>query len=220
MAARLSVTRTTRQRPALGLAALIAIAVAGVIVLLATGGSGTGASRSGRSRADRAIARPISTPIAAGMATFTDPAARFAISYPASWTRLVSTDRQIPLLVAAPGHSEAMLVRVTHLGLAAGPITQGQLPALRPLTNRLVDADARVRLLQPPAEVRLGGLPGWAYAYTAANGAHGTRIGHVHYFLFAGGTLIALVFQVGDAGHLGAVAPALARIAASFRTVG
>jgi hypothetical protein len=45
------------------------------------------------------------------------------------------------------------------------------------------------------------------------------RIGHVHYFLFTGGTLIALVFQVGDAGHLGAVAPALARIATTFRTV-
>lgn len=211
-------TRTTRQRPAIGLAALIAIAAAGLIVLLATGGTRTGAT-AGRSHPARTIARPATTSIAAGRTTFTDSGARFAISYPAGWTRLVSSDPQVPLLVAAPGHTEALLIRVSHLGLAARRITQSQLPALRPLTNRLVHTNPRVRLLQPPAEVKLGGLAGWAYAYTTTSGAHGARIGHVHYFLFSGGTLIALVFQVGDAGRLSALAPALARIAGTFRTV-
>ena len=204
-------TPATRQRSTLGLVALVAIAVLGVIVLLATGGAGTRAHR-------RPIARPTTTPIVSGTRTFTDPAARFAISYPASWTRLVSPDASVALLVAAPGRSEAMLVRVTHLGLVNRRITLSQLPTLRPLTDRLVHADSGVRLLQPPAEVQLGGVPGWAYAYTAASGPNGARIGHVHYFLFAGGTLIAIVFQVGDAAHMAALAPALARIARTFRT--
>lgn len=183
------------------------ILVVGLALLLV---DATGSSQPRRARAvigGRALT--------SGLTRFSDPAAGFAISYPSDWASRATATAQLPLLVSSPGGAEALLVRVTDLGLTARHVTLRQLPDLLPLTNRLVNADPRAHLLQRPATVDLGGLPGYAYVYTEA-AARGPRLAHVEYFLFSGPTMIALVFQVSRASRLTADGRALARIAATF----
>jgi hypothetical protein len=141
----------------------------------------------------------------------------FSISYPRGWTRLPSTDPQVALLATSPGRALALLVRVIPLGLSVTHVGLPQLPTLRPLTDRLVHADRGIELLQPPAEVDIHGLVGWAYVYTERDAVTRHRVAHVHYFIFRGPTLLALVFQVAEANRLRNLAPSLARIAATLR---
>jgi hypothetical protein len=201
--ARLTPALRPRARLALG-AGVLALAAAGIL-------AATLAARGpGRSEA------PIGAPRASAPVRF--HADGFSIAYPPTWTRVPSGDPQVALLVRAPGGGEALLVRMTQLALAVPRVRRAELPVLRALTDRLVHADPGVHLVQPPAEVLIDGVPGWAYAYTEAGPSGGTRLAHVHYFLFAGRTLVALVFQVSRPSRLRTVSPSLATIAASFRT--
>jgi hypothetical protein len=147
-------------------------------------------------------------------------ALRLSLRFPRAWRRVASSDPQVPLLIASPGDADALLVRITSLGLGVHQVTLAQLPTLKPLTDRLIAADRRTRLLGPPVEVDIDRLPGYAYVYTLPSAAASARSAHVHYFLFDGPTVIALVFQVADARRLHAVAPALARIAATLTVSG
>jgi hypothetical protein len=228
-------TAVAGRRRAFALAgAVLGVAVVVVVLLVSAGGGGSAAPRRGAAerspgalRALTPAAAPAATPgvapparstatTAAGLTRFHDGTLGFSITYPSSWRRLSSGDPQVPLLASSPGGAEALLVRTTHLGLTVGAVTMGELPKLLPLTNRLVHADPGVHLLLPAAEVRLGGLPGYAYVYTEAGSARGARIAHVHYFLFSGPALIALVFQVSNASRLTAVSPVIERIARTF----
>jgi len=202
----------TRDATVAVLAAVLAIA-AGVALLLL----GTGGSKQPRHPRPAIQHRPDRT-ITPGLTRFSDPTAGFSISYPSNWARLTTSSPQVPLLVSSPGGTEALLVRVTHLGLAVQHVTVKELPVLLPLTNRLVNADPRTHLLQRPMEVDLGGLPGYAYVYTEAVAHGGEPLAHVQYFLFSGPTMIALVFQITDAKRLTVDGAALARVADTFTT--
>ncbi len=201
---------------------LITLIVIVVVALLVSGTATSSSSRGGvrtrpQGRAPRAPKAPAAPP---GFTSFSDTAAGFSIAYPSSWARVASTDKGVPLLAKGPGAEQALLVRVTTgLGLSVSKVTVRGLPALRPLTDRLVHADARARLLLRPAEVQVGGLPGWVYVYAQVGGAPSSRVAHIQYFLFAGTTLITLVFQATHADRLTADAPTFGRIAKTFKSM-
>lgn len=137
----------------------------------------------------------------------------FSIAYPPSWARRRLADPQVALLVTH-GSSASLLVRVTRVGLK---VTAGTLPIVRGLTDKLVRADRHVRLLGPPRPIVLGGLPGYRYIYTFKASGMRQRGAHAHYFLFKGGKMIALVFQVVPARRLSELAPSLDQVLHTFR---
>ncbi len=182
--------------------------------LLALGGCG-GGNRSTRTQS-RPNAGSASVKPAAGLTRFSDPGL-LSISYPSRWSRLPSGDPQVPLLVSSPDHAEALLLRVTRIGLAVRTVTLRELPKLRPLTDHIIGADPNAHLVQPVREAVLGGLPGFLYVYTATGKLRGPGIGHVHYFFFRGQTLIQLVFQAAQSSRLQAAAHDFERIEATFK---
>lgn len=148
-----------------------------------------------------------------GFVAFRDQAAGFSIAYPKSWTRL-APDPQVDLL-ATDGAGVSLLVRVTAVNL--GTVTADNLPRVRRLTDRLVQADGRARQVRPPRKIVLSGVPGYLYLYTFRQVGTTQTKAHAHYFLFKDGALIALVFQVEPAESLVRLAPTLDAVARTFR---
>ena len=152
---------------------------------------------------------PPAKPAKPDVVRFHETVADVSLSYPGNWTRRQGGDPEVPLVVVAPDGSTSLLVRRSETGLET--VTRETLPIAKKYTDPLVRADKSVKLLGPAKPVVLGGLPGWRYRYTygAGDGAHD------HYFLFKGGLMIALVFQVTPANRLAAVTPQFDRIAGS-----
>lgn len=149
-------------------------------------------------------------------AHFADRLDGIALTYPGTWRRLQPTDSQVRLLAAA-GPSISLSLRVTKTELET--VKQETLPVVRQLTDQLLAADERAKMLSAPTAISLGGLLGYRYryTYTAADGSAGA---HVHYFLFKHGRLIQLVFQSVPATSLAAAEPTFERIAATLRSTG
>jgi hypothetical protein len=150
----------------------------------------------------------------ADVVRFKDEVSKFSIAYPGSWTRLRTSgsESDVSLLVEAD-RATSLIVRAAPVGLAK--VTPKTLPIVRKLTDNLVAADPRAKLLGAPEAVDLGGLPGYRYRYTYGSGD--TSGAHDHYFLFKDGRLIQLVFQAIPSGRLPALTPVFERIAATFR---
>lgn len=168
-------------------------------------------SSSGSRHVSPAQATQASTP--SDLVAYQDPGGAFAGSYPSSWQRLQSTDPQVVVL-AAGGDGSSFQVRKTPIGTQ---VTAANLGAARKLTDGVVRSGKSVTLLRQPQQVTLGGLPGYLYLYTFDDPASGQRGAHAHYFLFAGTTMITLVFQVLPADRIASVAPLFDRIASTFR---
>ncbi|MDX6719250.1 MAG: hypothetical protein QOJ63_1504 [Solirubrobacteraceae bacterium] len=150
----------------------------------------------------------------ADVVRFKDEISKFSIAYPGSWTRLqaAGAESDVSLLVEAD-RATSLIVRAAPVGLAT--VTQKTLPIVRKLTDSLVAADPRAKLLGAPQAVQLGGLPGYRYRYAYGSGE--TSGAHDHYFLFKDGRLIQLVFQAVPSTRLSALTPTFDRIAATFR---
>lgn len=183
---------------------LVVVAVAAVLALLAGAAVGRNLLSSSAAPTPRA-----------DVVRFHDEVSKVSIDYPASWTRLPQpeNDPEVALLVSDEDTSSSLLVRVTAVGLA--PVTRKTLPVVRGLTDDLIKADPRAKLLVDPVPVVVGGLPGWRYRYTYTADATGGA--HDHYFLFKGGRMIQLVFQAQPAARLPAEAKTFDRIAATFK---
>lgn len=148
---------------------------------------------------------------------FHETGADFWLSYPVTWTRVQSPDPEVPLLVVAPDRSLALQVRRSATGLEQ--ITRDTLAIPKPLTDRLVRAIKRAKLVKPAQPVELGGLIGWRYRYTLGADERARD----HYFLFKParrGLLVALVFEARSAARLNAAAPQIERITRSLRDGG
>ncbi len=152
--------------------------------------------------------------VPSGVVSFQDAAGAFAVSYPSSWQQLPSTDAQVSLL-AASSAGASLQVRKTAIG---APVTAANLGAGKTLADRVVKSGKHVTFLRPPQQVTLGGLPGYLYLYTFDDPATGQRGAHAHYFLFAGTTVITLVFQALPENRMLSLAPLFDRIAGTFRT--
>jgi len=149
---------------------------------------------------------------ASGFVRFSDAAGGISISYPAGWMRVASPDAEVRLLAVGDGSS--MLVRMADLGIEVGP---DGLDAAKRLTDKLVRSAGQAKLVRPPEQVTLGGLPGYLYLYTFRDPATGQRGAHAHYFLFRGQTLITIVFQTAPADRLAALAPLFDQIGETLR---
>jgi hypothetical protein len=145
-------------------------------------------------------------------AQFSDSQVGITLRYPSTWTRLRSRDPQV-LLVAALSPSTSLSMRAAKSQLE--DVTTRNLPVVRELTDDLIAADKRAKLLSAPEPIAVGGLPGYRYryAYTTADGGDGA---HVHYFLFKKDLLIQLVFQALPAASLASVEPTFNTIAGSL----
>jgi len=111
---------------------------------------------------------------------------------------LDASDPQVELLVTRPDGSASLLVRVTSLELGLGRVTPRELPALKPLTDRLVRSDRRVALLRPAAPVSLGGLRVIAISTPSPTRPPGSRPLTCTTFLFQGPTMLALVSRLHE----------------------
>jgi hypothetical protein len=134
------------------------------------------------------------------------------LTYPATWTRLQSRDPQV-LLVAALSPSTSLSLRASKSQLK--DVTPQTLPVVKELTDDLVAADKRAKLLTAPEPIEVGGLPGYRYRYSYTTKDGGTGA-HVHYFLFKHDLLLQLVFQALPAAALAQQEPMFARIAGSL----
>jgi len=108
----------------------------------------------------------------------------------------------------------SVLVRIAPLGLAVVPETVG---AARQITDKLVRAAGKIKLLRRPRRIKLGGLSGYLYLYTFRDPGTKQKTAHAHYFLFRGENMITLVFQAVPAERFVEFAPLFDRIAASLR---
>lgn len=145
-------------------------------------------------------------------AQFSDSQIGITLRYPATWSRLRSRDPQV-LLVAALSPSTSLSLRAAKSQLK--DVTTRNLPVVRELTDDLIAADKRAKLLSEPEPVAVGGLPGYRYRYTYAT-ADGASGAHVHYFLFKKDLLIQLVFQALPAASLASVEPTFNTIAGTL----
>ncbi len=206
------------------LVALVLVAVAAAVLAVAIGRHVAGgafgpasahrfapapppAQRLGTPSPQRVVAAP-----SRGFVTFEDSRKGFSIAYPASWQRLRSKSAGVELLARRGGAS--LLVRTVPTGFIFGP---SNLVAARALTDTIVAAGTGVRLLASPARIRLGGLDGFAYTYSFAAAPGAERGAHVHYLLFDGTRLIAVVLQALPADELARAGPVFAQILGTFR---
>jgi hypothetical protein len=146
---------------------------------------------------------------------FTDRETGIALTYPATWHRVQSSDPQVRLLATAG--SESLLVRVTKSEIEN--VKRERLPAVRQFTDQLLAADQRTKQLVTPEAISLAGLLGLRYRYTYT-GDDGSTGAHVHYFLFKRGKMIQLVFQTMPATSLPKSEPEFERIASTLRSTG
>jgi hypothetical protein len=149
--------------------------------------------------------------VADDLVAFEDPARRISISHPPGWRRVAAADPAVALL--AEGDGASMLVRTADLGVEIGP---EDLDSAKEVSDTLVRA-GKHKLLRPPKQVTLGGLPGYLYLYTYPDPASGQRGAHAHYFLFRGQTLLTLVFQTLPAERFAGLAPLFDRIGETLR---
>lgn len=149
-------------------------------------------------------------------AKFTDAETGIALTYPATWQRVQSSDLQVRLLAAA-GPSQSLQIRVTPSEIKS--VKRETLPVVRQFTDPLIAADRRTKQLATPEAISLGGLLGYRYRYTYT-GDDGSTGAHVHYFLFKRDKMIQLVFQAVPATSLADAEPTFERIASTLRSTG
>jgi hypothetical protein len=178
---------------ALGLAAVLALVVGGVV---------------GRSIV------PAPAPERPSTVRFWDTLTDVSISYPATWLRRIAKDQAVRLVASAPDESASVSVSVRKTDLET--VTFDTLPIVRPLTDDLLRVDKRVAKIGEPVPVRVGGLPGYRYTYTYRKD-DGTDGAHIHYYLFKGQRLIQMVLQAVPAARLPALQSTFDRIAATFQ---
>ncbi len=172
---------------------------------------GVAAVMTGRELISPAPPDPPPAQAADDLVAFDDPARAISISHPPGWRRIASGDPAVALL--AEGGDASMLVRTTDLGVEIGP---EDLDSAKEVSDTLVRAGEH-KLLRPPKQVTLGGLPGYLYLYSYPDAASGQRGAHAHYFLFRGQTLITIVFQTVPAERFAASAPLFDRIGETLR---
>jgi uncharacterized iron-regulated membrane protein len=145
---------------------------------------------------------------------FTDTLTAVSIAYPSTWDRRFAADQAVRLVASSPDASAAVSISVRKSDLET--VTSETLPIVRPLTDDLLRADARIGELPEPAAVTVDGLPGYRYTYTYRTDAGG-RGAHIHYFLFKADRLIQMVLQAVPASKLASLQATFDEIAGSFR---
>lgn len=150
----------------------------------------------------------------ADFVSFRDTEAGFSLAYPSDWRRLEHPDPQVRLLVT-PNRDDSVLVRAVDLEVD-GEVTMEDLPAFREYTDRIVQGGEGVEILDEPAAIEVGGLPGLYYVYTFDDDRSGQQGVHSHYFLFDGATVLSIVMQALPAADFADLAPTFKAVIDSF----
>lgn len=145
---------------------------------------------------------------------FVDDEGGYALSYPEDWERIEVDDPQVRLL-ATPNRRDSLFVRLIDLE-ADVEVAEGDLPAFREYTDRIVQGGEGVEILDEPVALELGGLPALYYLYTFEDPSSGQRGVHSHYFVFEGRTVISIVMQALPTDRFAGLAPTFKAIVDSF----
>lgn len=184
-----------------------------IVVLLAAGGWLIGQQLTSSPATHHRSRRALSA--TSTYTRFKDPAGAFQIGYPSTWKRVPTSSPQFVLLAEGPNGASYQVAKTT----ITAPVTLANLGAAKKLTDRVVRSGTDVKLLRKPEVVTLGGLPGYLYLYTFADPSTGELGAHAHYFLFAGKTMIMLVFQSLPSTNFVSLAPLFDRIASTFHAL-
>ncbi len=207
----------TRQRLVLTALAAVLVFVVAIVLGRSVVSSPSRTPTDASVPTDSTAVAPAAPVVPDGFVTFNDVRNGFSIAYPGTWARLQPKDDAVRLLVAQ-GTRRSLLIRAERSPVDQTVTTQ-TLGIVRGLTDRLVQADQRVKVLGEPEPITLDGVPGYRYRYTFASGPNGKRGAHVHYFLFRSDRrLITMVFQVPSAAALRRDSGLLDRIAGTFHT--
>ena len=188
---------------------VIGAVAAGVTVLVAVAAVVIGRELIGSTAPPPKPPAPAEPP---GFVRFHDAGAKFSIAHPSTWVRRTPPEPDVRLL--AELESASMLVRVANLPIKVSPENVG---AAKQITDSLVNTARNLKLLRAPAQVNLGGLPGYLYLYTFRSPA-GHTDAHAHYFLFRGEEMITIVFQATPADNFVGLAPLFDQIATTLRS--
>lgn len=146
---------------------------------------------------------------------FRDTPSKTSISYPAAWKRSPEQkgEPDVALRVATKDGSASLQIRSTPVDFGS-TVTRAGLAVVRKFTDPLIAA-TRVKSLEAPQPVEVGGLAGWRYRYTYGSGKDAGA--HDHYFLFKRRLMIQLVFQAVPKKSFSKLDPVFEQIAATFR---
>ena len=106
------------------------------------------------------------------------------------------------------------MVRVMDLPTQVGP---RELPAAKPVTDKIVMSNGSVKLIAEPEQITLAGLPGYFYFYSFTDPATGATGAHSHFFLFKGTRMISIVFQAVPEEQFQSGAATFDQITRTFR---
>ena len=152
-------------------------------------------------------------PVPAGSLTYSNTAAGYTLSYPASWRRTVGPTNSVLLNLNG---QDAVSIEEFPL---RSVVSTGNLAAMRAVTDAILsDPRAHLTVLMTQ-QVSIGGLNGLYYLYYFPNGKKQKGV-HGHCFLFHGKHMYTLVFQASSTAAFQHLASSFDAVADSFRVTG
>ena len=152
-------------------------------------------------------------PAATGSLTYSNAAAGYTVSYPASWQRTAGPTNSV--LFNLNGQDA---VSIEEFPLRSA-VNTGNLAAMRAVTDAILsDPRAHLTVLMTQ-QVSIAGLNGLYYLYYFPNGKKQEGV-HGHYFLFHGKHMYTLVFQASSTAAFQQLASSFDAVANSFRATG
>lgn len=148
------------------------------------------------------------------LSVFRDQAAGFSVAYPKTWIQQPqSSDRAIHLVLAVRMDSlDTLLVRVIKI---ATPVDTSNVGKMKAFTDSVLSGVGVVVVEEGP--VILNGNRGYYYRYAVGKQGNGQQLVHLHYFIFHGSSMFALVFQ-STATEFEALSPVAKQVIDSFET--
>jgi hypothetical protein len=179
--------KTSRRLPMLAIGVVVLAAVVVGAILLS----------SGPSSSSKAKTTPTTTP---GFVAFVDQAAHFHLSYPASWTVVKSSDKEVPLqLNFGAGGLDTLLVRAVPMVATVNTANEADIKAF---TDSILSG-TNITLLKQEA-IKVNQLPGYYYLYTLPKDpVTGVTLVHSHFFVFPPQEMVSLTFQTVSADFAG-----------------
>lgn len=147
----------------------------------------------------------------APLVDYRDPAGRFSLQYPQSWTPVETSDPDVALLLLGPGGG-SMLVRLVPLET---PIDPAKIEDVKAVTDVVVQSPT-VQIVEQKA-VELSGIAGYYYLYTFQDASTQQEGVHSHFFLFRDRAMHTLVFQALPTDAFESLAAEFDRISQSYR---
>lgn len=157
-------------------------------------------------------AEPSASPSSlAPLVDYRDPAGRFSLQYPQTWSPVETSDPDVALLLLSPDGG-SMLVRLVPLET---PIDPAKIEDVKAVTDVIVQSPTVQIVEQKPVD--LSGVAGYYYLYTFQDAGTQEEGVHSHFFLFRDRSMHTLVFQALPTEKFENLAADFDRISQSYR---